>query len=125
MLQTLIVGGCDGVVRVYRSAGAGWEVSCGKELHNGWVRSISTPNVPRGGFQRIATCGDDQRAAVLKVVNGAIEVQYVDAGEAVEDIGWARVDRTLVLSHADGKVTMWDEGDDGNWAKSFEKPFRS
>jgi WD40 repeat protein len=125
MLQTLIVGNIVGVVRTYKNAGAGWEVSCGKEVHDGWIRAISAPNGLSGGFQRIATCGDDQRAAVLKLMNSVIEVEYVDGAEAVQDVGWARVDKTLVLAHTDGTVTLWDEDEKGKWVKSLEKSFQS
>ena len=117
-LQTLIVGGVDGVVRVFRSAGSGWDFTCSAQVHNGWVRQISTPKIPQIGIQKIATCGDDKFAAILKLNGNNIETTLIGLESPASGISFAMVDKVIVMSHNDGKTTTWAEDDEGKWVLS-------
>ena len=118
MLQTLIVGGVDGVVRVFKSAGGPWEISAAAQVHNGWVRCVAAPNVPLGSCQKIATCGDDGRACVVKVVNSQTDVSEVKPLQApAGGVAWAMVDKTIVVAHANGETSTWKEDENGEWKK--------
>lgn len=114
-LQTLIVGGVDGAVRVYKSAGGQWEASAAAQVHDGWVRVVSAPNVPLGACQKIATCGDDGKACVVKVMNNQAEISEINGLRAAGSVAWAMVDKTVVVCHTDGAVTMWKESGNGDW----------
>ncbi|OHS95871.1 hypothetical protein TRFO_10279 [Tritrichomonas foetus] len=117
--HTLIVGGADGVIRVFRSISNNWEQICAAQVHNGWVRSISTPNAPIGAVQKIASCSDDQTAAVLKIVNNEITVSQIQPlSVPVQGVSWAMVDKTLVLAHTNGSTSMWKETENNEWTLS-------
>ena len=118
MLQTLIVGGVDGVVRVFKSAGGPWEISAAEQVHNGWVRCVSAPNVPLGSCQKIATCGDDGRAWVVKVVGNQTQTSEVKPLQApAGGVAWAMVDKTVVVAHTNGETSTWKEDENGEWKK--------
>lgn len=113
-LLTLFVGGVDGTVRVYTSGGNGWGMSTAKSVHNGWVRRISVPKVASGGKQKIATCGDDAKVAVLYLKDNTIEVNYIDNLDfAATDVAWAMVDKTLVVQHTNGTSSFWHKNENG------------
>ncbi|OHS95795.1 hypothetical protein TRFO_38072 [Tritrichomonas foetus] len=118
VLLTLIVGGADGVVRIYKSTGNSWELICASQVHNGWVRDLASPNAPHGGTFKVASCSDDS-AAVLKVTNNEIEVSKISPIDfAVNGVAFAMVDKTLVLSHVNGQTTLWTESENGQWIMS-------
>ncbi|KAH0787717.1 protein transport protein SEC13 B-like [Histomonas meleagridis] len=117
-LQTLILGGVDGVVRVFKSAGSGWEFTCSAQVHNGWIRQLSTPKIPQVGIQKVATCGDDNIASILKINGNNIETTFIDIDSPANGISFAMVDKVIVMSHKDGKTTTWSEDDEGKWVLS-------
>lgn len=115
---TVIVGGADGVIRIFKSTGNSWELSCASQVHNGWVRDLSSPNVPLGSAYKAASCSDDS-VAVLKISNNEIEVSQIEPLDApVNGVEWAMVDKTLVLSHINGQTTYWTENEKGKWSIS-------
>ena len=118
MLQTLIVGGVDGVIRVYKSAGGSWEPSSAIQAHDGWVRSIAAPNVPLSHCQKIASCGDDKKVCVVKVINDRPELKEVDGVDFPGSVAWAMVDKTLVIGDTNGNTTMWKEDENGQWERA-------
>lgn len=119
IVQTIIVGGCDGVVRVFRSAGGGWEMTCAAQVHNGWVRKLSSPKVPAGGMQKVASTGDDHIAYVEKIVGNTINVQKIAKfDKETTGVSWAVVDKVIVLSHEDNTVSIYTENNDGEWILS-------
>jgi WD40 repeat protein len=122
LILTLIVGCVDGTVRIYKTAGGGWESSRALQIHSGWVRAISVPRVPLGLYQKIGTVGDDDFAAVIKLGgNDEVAVARVGPlGSPASSAGWALVDKVLVLSHANGETSFWRETESGAWEKSAE-----
>ena len=115
---TVIAGGADGVIRIFKSTGNNWELSCASQVHNGWVRDIASPNVPLGSAYKAASCSDDS-VSVLKISNNEIEVSQIEPLDApVNGVAWAMVDKTLVLSHINGRTTYWTENEKGKWSIS-------
>jgi WD40 repeat protein len=118
-ILTLILGGVDGTIRIYRTAGAGWELAGVHQIHAGWVRKISLPRVPLGSYQKIGTVGDDDYAAVIKL--SAKEVAITRVGPLAHpaaSVGWALVDKVLVLSHVNGDTSFWRETEDKTWERT-------
>lgn len=121
IVQTIVVGGCDGAVRVFRSAGGGWELTCAAQVHNGWVRKLSTPKAPACGMQKVASTGDDRVAAVEKIVGNTINVHNVAKLEKdTTGISWAVVDKVIILTHDDSSVSIYTENNNGEWILSQE-----
>ena len=117
-LVTLFVGGVDGVIRVYKSNGNGWEMNASAQVHNGWVRRIAIPISSNSLLQKLATCSEDNTAGVLALSDNDLSVRLIQSeGSPIIGVSWAMVDKTLVLSHADGTVTYWTQNGDG-WVKS-------
>jgi WD40 repeat protein len=118
-IQTIVVGAVDGTVRLYRNAGATWEISIAVQVHNGWVRAIAVPRVPFGGCQKIGTVGNDTFATVVKISGNDASVSEVKPLESTAcDVGWALVDKVLVLSHVNGGTSFWKENEDGQWVRT-------
>jgi len=115
-MQTLFVGGADGTIKIWRSSlgSDSWENIAKAQVHEGWVRRISSPSFVSGGTLKVGSVGDDFYAAVLKF-NGK-EVTLSKSSRLhcqATGVSWAMVDKTLVLSHIDGKTTMWKENENG------------
>ncbi|KAH0787530.1 protein transporter SEC13 [Histomonas meleagridis] len=117
-LHTLILGGVDGVIRVFKSAGSDWEFTCSAQVHNGWVRQLSTPKISQIGIQKVATCGDDNVASILKINGNNIETTFLSLDSPAEGIAFAMVDKVIVMSHKNGSTTTWSEKDGCNWELS-------
>jgi WD40 repeat protein len=118
-IQTVVAGAVDGTVRIYKNAGAAWEMSTAVQVHNGWVRGIAVPRVPLGGCQKIGTVGDDSFAAVVKITGNEASVSEVKPLDSTAcAVGRALVDKVLVLSHANGGTSFWKEDEDGQWVRT-------
>lgn len=116
-IQTIFVGGIDGTISVYlNSQGSGnWDLGAIAQVHNGWVRYIAAPTSVSGGAQKVASIADDNIAAVIKFDSNKLVINYTGPLPAPSSgVSWAMVDKTLVVSQADGKTTMWKEDQDGN-----------
>ena len=100
---------------MFKSAGGQWEASGAAQVHDGWVRVVSAPDVPLGSCQKIASCGDDGKACVVKVMNDQVEINEISGLHSAGSVAWAMVDKTVVVCHTDGAVTMWKESGTGNW----------
>jgi hypothetical protein len=118
-ILTLILGGVDGTVRVYRSAGGGWELASAYQVHSGWVRQIAVPRVPLGVYQKIGTVGDDDFAVVVKLTGAEVEIERVGPFDSqATSVGWALVDQVLVISHVNGDTSFWRETREGKWERT-------
>ena len=114
-VQILFVGGVDGTIKVWRSTISidSWELVVAAHIHDGWVRHISSPNTISGGIQKIGTVGDDLYANLIKFDGKELNIiQSSKLHSQATGVSWAMVDKTLVLSHIDGKTTMWKETDE-------------
>jgi WD40 repeat protein len=120
-ILTLILGAVDGTLRIYKSAGGGWEFASAHQIHAGWVRQIAVPRVPLGSYQKIGSVGDDGFAAVVKLAaNDAAIARVGPLGSPAASVGWALVDKVLVLSHVNGETSFWRETDGETWERSAE-----
>ena len=118
LLTTLIAGGADGVIRVFQSVGSTWEQIAAAQVHNSWCRGIASPNVPMTGTYKVASCADDS-VYILKITNNVIEKVIMRALDfPVNGVGFAMVDKTLVLSHTNGAASMWSENESGEWVRT-------
>lgn len=119
MFLNVLVGGTDGVVRRFCTTGNKWEQCCAAQVHNGWVRSLASPNNPLASTFKAASCGDDS-VYVLKIINNEnIEkTQIAPLDTPVNGVAWAMVDKTLVLSHKNEQTTMWAENENGEWTQT-------
>ncbi|KAH0793472.1 protein transport protein SEC13 B [Histomonas meleagridis] len=115
VVQTIIVGGIDGVIRAFKLICGNWELSAAAQVHNGWIRQLASPLVPIAGSQMVASCGDDNIVAISKLNGNGFDVSKIVVDFPACGISWAMVDKVLVLSNINGEVTMWTEDENGNW----------
>lgn len=120
-----VTGGCDGAVKVWRCADNGdfemdrdFEAAYRSSPHSGWVRDVAWAPSIGMPTQTIASCAEDKCVFIWGQAAGstAWSVKRLPPFEAVVwRLSWSVAGNVLAVSVADGKVTLWKEGLDGEW----------
>jgi len=121
----LVSGGSDGAVKVWKLEESGdleldaeFDATYRSSPHSGWVRDVAW--APSIGLptQTIASCAEDKVVQIWSQAAGSTgwSVKRLPPFEAVVwRVSWSLAGNVLAVSAADGKVTLWKEGLDGEW----------
>lgn len=135
--KRIVSGGCDSLVRTWRSDGVTgqWSEESKLEAHSDWVRDVAwAPSVgappprdvawaPSIGAPPprdvIASCSQDRRVIVWTQDSHSRlwmpkTVHTFDS--AVWHVSWSLTGNILAVSAADNKVSLWKETLEGEWA---------
>lgn len=113
--RSLFLGGVDGTISIYSGSDEydSWELRQIIQVHDGWVRSIASPSSAGGVNQKAASIGEDNVLSVVKMVDNKYTSVSVEVGSSASGVSWAMVDKTILVSHDDGTVSMWKEDESG------------
>lgn len=118
-VQKLVSGGFDSCVRTWELVAGVWtsEPATISQLHDDWVRDVAwAPGL--GLKSTIASCSQDGALVVWskgkegEAWRGKI---ISNVGAPVWRVSWALTGSMLSLADGDGNVTLWKEGQNGNW----------
>ena len=120
----LIVGGADGVIRIFKLINNVWEQVCAKQIFNGWIRTISVPKTSQSIVQKIVVCSEDSSSVVvIRVINNEMSIRKIKSlSVPVSGATWGMIDQIIILNHINNIISIWREDKKGKWflTKSYK-----
>jgi len=125
-VKRFVSGGCDNLVKVWRSNGgegseAGWMEESRMEGHSDWVRDVAwAPSIGGAdGRAVVASCSQDRRVVIWSKESEAstqwIQKELHSFEDVVWHVSWSVSGNMLAVSGGDNKVSLWKETLEGQW----------
>lgn len=114
----IVVGGADGVLRLFKYQYEEWTQISAFQAHDGWIRTISIPEIPSEFSIKVASVGDDGKLAITVFRDTIVEAGVVERDTKTPlGINWMSLDNVLVVSYGDNTKSTFMQSDDGEWKK--------
>lgn len=114
--QRLVTGGCDYLVKIWRSEGGQWLEEAKLEGHSNWVRDVAWAPSCGLGTSVIASCSQDCRVLIWTGDNGNYKSKELPTfADVVWHVSWSVTGNILAVSGGDNKVSLWKENTEGEW----------
>ena len=124
VVRRLASAGCDGMVRVWRADMSGvWSVEAKLAGSAGWVRDVAWAPAAGSPVNVIAAAYEEKKVIIWRQTAPEGEWQRVDLPAfpaAVWRVSWSLTGALLAVSCGDNSVTLWAEGNDGQWRQTSE-----
>eukprot|EP01080_Neovahlkampfia_damariscottae_P010535 gene10535-3056_t len=116
--QKFVSGGGDNAVRIWTYNNAKWKEEEKLEGHTDWIRDVAwAPNVGLN-YETIASCSQDRTVIIWTKEDESqwIKKQVLPKFPGtVWKLSWSVTGNILAVSGSDNAVTLWKEGEDGNF----------
>jgi protein transport protein SEC13 len=125
-VRRLVTGGCDNVVRIWRSIGADgpWTEEARQtgvgSSHTDWVRDVAWAPNTAVVFNTIASCSEDRTVIIWKQATAGASWQstVIKTFEAPAwRVSWSVTGNILAVSTGDHKVSLWKQSVDESWVE--------
>lgn len=126
LVQQLVTGGCDNLVKVWRHADRRdarddtWgDTEATLEKHSDWVRDVAwAPNVGLP-TRVIASCSEDHTVVVWSLDDATRQWAHkvIEVNAVVWRVSWSVTGSILAVSTGDNQVTLYKETVDGEWQR--------
>lgn len=124
MVERLVSGGCDHLVKVwkYDRESDKWSEECQLEGHSDWVRDVSW--APSIGLPKwyIASCGQDKKVIIWTNSDGPSAMRndweqrvLAEFEGIVYHVSWSLMGNTLAVSYGDNRISLWREDLNGDF----------
>ncbi|KAF5175318.1 transport protein SEC13-like protein [Thalictrum thalictroides] len=118
IVQKLVSGGCDNLIKVWKLVNGAWIVDSKLEMHTDLVRDVAW--APNFGLPKSTIASASQDGTVIIWTVGKEGEKW--EGKILKDfktpvwrVSWSLTGNILAVSDGNNDVTLWKEAVDGEW----------